>query len=113
MQFILRFLIGGTVVCLFAGLGDALKPKSFAGLFSAAPSIALASLGLVALKNGKMFAAIESRSMLVGAAAFFIYSLVCCRLIIRRRLHAAPTTVIALVLWLIVALGGWAVFLQS
>jgi hypothetical protein len=41
------------VVCLFAALGDALKPKSFAGLFSAAPSIALASLGLVALQNGK------------------------------------------------------------
>jgi len=49
MQYILRFLIGGAVVCLFAALGDALKPKSFAGLFSAAPSIALASLGLAAL----------------------------------------------------------------
>ena len=41
MQYLLRFLIGGSVVCLFAALGDALKPKSFAGLFSAAPSLAL------------------------------------------------------------------------
>jgi uncharacterized membrane protein (GlpM family) len=113
MQYVLRFLIGGTVVCLFAGLGDALKPKSFAGLFSAAPSIALASLGLVALKDGKIFAAIESRSMLVGAVAFFIYSLVCCRLMIRQRFHAAPVTIITLAVWLVVALAGWTVLLRS
>jgi hypothetical protein len=31
---IIRFAVGGTVVCLFAVLGDLLKPRSFAGLFS-------------------------------------------------------------------------------
>jgi len=45
-QLVLRFVIGGRVVSLFAVLGDTLKPKSFAGLFSAAPSVALAPLGL-------------------------------------------------------------------
>jgi len=30
---ILRFLIGGTFVSLFAILGDIFRPKSFAGLF--------------------------------------------------------------------------------
>ena len=35
---ILRFLIGGVVVSAFAALGDMVKPKSFAGLFGAAPS---------------------------------------------------------------------------
>jgi hypothetical protein len=34
---ILRFVIGGIVVSAFAALGDVLKPKSFAGLFGAAP----------------------------------------------------------------------------
>jgi hypothetical protein len=38
--------VGGVVVSLFAILGDTLKPKSFAGLFGAAPSVALATLGL-------------------------------------------------------------------
>jgi hypothetical protein len=60
MQYILRFLIGGSIVCLFAALGDALKPTSFTGLFSTAPSMALASLGLADLKHGKIFASVES-----------------------------------------------------
>src|ERR1700687_4243106 len=40
------FFVRGVVVSLFAILGDPLKPKSFAGLFGAAPSVALATLGL-------------------------------------------------------------------
>jgi len=44
--------------------------------------------------------------MLIGAAAFFIYSLVCCRLMIRQRLPPTPVAIIALVPWLVVALGG-------
>jgi uncharacterized membrane protein (GlpM family) len=43
MEIVLRFVIGGMVVSLFALLSDLLKPKSFAGLFEAAPSVALAS----------------------------------------------------------------------
>ena len=37
-------LVGGIVVSVFAMLGDMLRPKSFAGLFGAAPSVALATL---------------------------------------------------------------------
>jgi hypothetical protein len=42
MQILIRFLIGGAVVSVFALIGDVLKPKSFAGLFGAAPSVAVA-----------------------------------------------------------------------
>jgi hypothetical protein len=45
-QILIRFFVGGAVVSAFAILGDLLKPKSFAGLFGAAPSVALATLGL-------------------------------------------------------------------
>jgi Protein of unknown function (DUF3147) len=38
-----RFVAGGLIVSLFAVLGDVLRPKSFAGLFGAAPSVALAT----------------------------------------------------------------------
>jgi len=45
LEYVLRFLAGGIAVSAFAALGDTLRPKSFAGLFGAAPSIALATLG--------------------------------------------------------------------
>jgi len=71
MEFIFRFIVGGLIVSLFAVLGDVLKPRSFAGLFAAAPSVALATLGLTILTEGKLYAAAESRSMIVGAIALF------------------------------------------
>ncbi|MBV9438058.1 MAG: DUF3147 family protein, partial [Acidobacteria bacterium] len=60
---VLRFVIGGLVVSAFALIGDLLKPKSFAGLFGAAPSVALATLTLTIFKDGKSYAAVEARSM--------------------------------------------------
>ena len=46
---VVRFLIGGAVVSV---LSDPFKPKTFAGLFGAAPSVAHASLGLSVLHEG-------------------------------------------------------------
>ena len=43
MQWLILFLIGGAVVSLFATAGHILRPKGFAGLFSAAPSVARAA----------------------------------------------------------------------
>jgi hypothetical protein len=63
-------------VSLFAVLGDVLKPTSFAGLFAAALSVALATLGLTILSEGKFYAAVESRSMIVGAIALFVYAFI-------------------------------------
>jgi hypothetical protein len=42
-EYVVRFLVGGIVVSAFATLGDILRPKSFAGLCGAAPSVALAT----------------------------------------------------------------------
>jgi hypothetical protein len=50
----------------FSLLGDLLKPKSFAGLFGAAPSVALATLFLTAAKNSQEYASVEARSMILG-----------------------------------------------
>ena len=71
---LLRFLIGGTVVSLFAVLGNIFRPRSFAGLFGAAPSIALATLGLTIHHDGKLYAATEARSMIAGAIAMAVYA---------------------------------------
>jgi hypothetical protein len=66
---LIRFLIGGMVVSVFATAGGIFKPASFAGLFGAPPSVALATLALTISKKGTIFAGTECRSMLAGAAA--------------------------------------------
>jgi Protein of unknown function (DUF3147) len=107
MQFLFRFLVGGTIVSFFAVLGDVLKPKRFAGLFGAAPSVALATLGLTILANGKVYAATEARSMIAGAAAFFIYILLSCQLMIQCRTRASLATTGLIPLWFVIAFGVW------
>jgi hypothetical protein len=57
-------MVGGLFVSAFALVGDLLKPKSFAGLFGAAPSVALATLVLTIDSRGCDFAAMEARSMI-------------------------------------------------
>jgi len=103
----LRVIVGGVVVSVFALLGDLLKPKSFAGLFGAAPSIALATLALTVMKEGKEYASLEARSMVVGAAAFFFYACVVGRLLIRRRVPVLFTTSASVALWFGCAFGLW------
>ena len=102
---ILRFLIGGVAISSFAMLGDVLRPKSFAGLFGAAPSIALASLGLTAAQHGRVYAAVEGRSMTLGALAFFFYAAAVSRLLMRRQHSAAKVTLTLLPVWFGISLG--------
>jgi len=77
MQLFLRFLVGGVFVSLFAILGNSFKPKSFAGLFGAAPSIALSGLILVWLHDGRPDMITQAHSMIYGALAMVLYSLTC------------------------------------
>ena len=109
---ILRFVIGGIVVSAFAALGDVLKPKSFAGLFGAAPSIALATLGLTIAANGKIYAATEARSMIAGALVFFLYAWLCSWLMLRLRLKAMPVTLSALAIWPVCSISIWFLVLR-
>jgi hypothetical protein len=103
---LLRFLIGGVAVSLFAVLGDVLRPKSFAGLFGAAPSIALCTLALALAKEGARYAALEGRSMAIGAATLCLYSILVFHLLLRFRMHAATATTLSLVAWLALAAAG-------
>ena len=108
MQDILfRIILGGAIVSGFALMGDLLKPKSFAGLFGAAPSVAVATISLAILQHGKAYAGVEARSMILGALAFWIYAAVVSRLLMRWKLPALSATGVSLVLWLGSALGLW------
>ena len=104
MEYLIRFVAGGLVVSAFAVLGDVLRPKSFAGLFGAAPSVALATLGLALWKQGADYVSIEGRSMIMGALALALYSLVVCQLLMRLRWSAFAAATAAILPWLAVAL---------
>jgi hypothetical protein len=106
MDYLVRFIAGGLVVSVFAVLGDVLRPKSFAGLFGAAPSVALATLSLTIVKEGSAYVGIEGRSMALGAVALALYSATVCQLLMRLRWSALAATSFSLILWLAIALGG-------
>ena len=108
-EYLIRFLVGGVVVSAFAMLGDVLRPKSFAGLFGAAPSVALATLGIAVYRHGADYAAQQSWAMTAGAVALAVYGVVVCQFLIRARLRTVPATLLSLVVWLTVAFGLLAV----
>lgn len=113
MEWLIRFLIGGAVVSAFALLGDIVRPKSFAGIFGAAPSVALATLALTVHTEGSSYAATEARSMVIGAAAMMIYAGLCSRTMWTRPISVKTVTLAGLAFWLIATLAGWALFLRG
>lgn len=112
IEILVRFIIGGIVVSFFALLGDLFKPKSFAGLFGAAPSVALASVGLTVLKHGHEYAAIEARSMVLGGVAFLVYAFVVTQLLARWQWRTLRATLPTLAAWLAVAFASWYLVLR-
>jgi hypothetical protein len=112
MDLIFRFIAGGLIVSLFAVIGDVMKPRTFAGLFGAAPSVALATLSLTMWTEGKFYAAVEAGSMIFGAIALCVYAFVVIHLITTHKLHATSATLCAIPAWLICSLGAWLLVLR-
>ncbi len=108
----IRFVIGGVAVSFFSLLGDLFKPKSFAGLFGAAPSVALATLGLTVASDGNGYASAEARSMMAGALGFFAYACCVSWVLMRGRFAAIWATLFSLPLWALVAFGLWDFWLK-
>lgn len=107
VQLVVRFLLGGAIVCFFSVVSDIFKPKTFAGLFGAAPSVALTTLGLAYARHGAGEVATLARSMVLGAIAFYVYGAAC--VAVTKREHW-PEWLIAAgswVAWFAVAFGLW------
>lgn len=111
-ELVFRFVVGGAVVVAFAVLGDRLNPKSFAGLFGAAPSVALATLGLTLVSKGPAIAGIEGRSMMAGAVALAVYSVIAGRLMRDEHHGALQSAAVAGAGWFAVAGALWALALR-
>ena len=94
----LKALAGGGLVVGFSGLGDVLKPKAFAGMFGAAPSVALASLVITALTSGPSKAATASHGMVAGAVGMICYTIAASALV--KRFGALAGSVLAWFAWI-------------
>jgi len=106
-ELLIRFVVGGLVVAAFAVLGDILKPKSFAGLFGAAPSVALATLVLTFASGSPAEASVEGRSMLLGGVALLAYCPLLPRALKGKTSQVWLAAIAGWVVWLGVALGLW------
>jgi uncharacterized membrane protein (GlpM family) len=97
----IKAVAGGGLVVAFALLSEGLSPKRFAGLFSAAPAVALAGLVVVLLDKGAHDGHENSVGMLAGSAGMIAYAAAAVPLL--RRLRASVAASAALVCWVAVA----------
>lgn len=81
----------------FALLSEGLTPKRFAGLFSAAPAVALAGLAITVLDKGAHDAHQSAAGMIAGSAGMVAYAAAVVPLL--RRLRASRAAVVALGAW--------------
>jgi uncharacterized membrane protein (GlpM family) len=97
----IKGLVGGTLVVAFALLSQGLTPKRFAGLFSAAPAVALAGLAVTLLDKGAHDAHQSTAGMIAGAAGMVVYAAAVIPLL--RRTRASVASIAALGVWTAVA----------
>jgi hypothetical protein len=106
-ELVLRFVVGGLVVSLFAAIGELLKPKSLAGLFGAAPSVALATMGLAWATHGGAYVSLEAKTMVLGAFAFVAYAAACVWTVQTAKIPVILGAIVSWGVWLLVALGTY------
>jgi uncharacterized membrane protein (GlpM family) len=93
----IKGLAGGTLVVAFALLSQGLEPKRFAGLFSAAPAVALAGLAVTLLDKGAHDAHQSSVGMIAGATGMAVYAAAVIPLL--RRMRPGVASVATIGVW--------------
>lgn len=94
-------LAGGLLVVAFALLSAGLSPKRFAGLFSAAPAVALAGLTITILDTGAHEAHQSAAGMIAGSVGMIAYAALAVPLLARMR--AGKAAALSLSAWIVVA----------
>jgi uncharacterized membrane protein (GlpM family) len=97
----IKGLAGGTLVVAFALLSQGLEPKRFAGLFSAAPAVALAGLTVTLLDKGAHDAHQSAAGMIAGGVGMTVYAAAVIPLL--RRTRPAPASLSAIGVWTLMA----------
>jgi uncharacterized membrane protein (GlpM family) len=97
----IRGLAGGALVVLFSVAGELLRPKSFAGIFAAAPSIALASLLVTTASRGEVAVRASAVGMIIGAIALVAACVIGVDSV--KRFRALRGSLASILVWLVVA----------
>ena len=79
--------------------------KVICGTICSCPVIAIATLLIAFLKEGTAYAAVETRSMIIGSSALLVYSLISCQLMKRFKLSGLLSTFLASGAWFGCAFG--------
>ncbi len=100
---IVKALAGGSLVVVFALLSESLHPKRFAGLFGAAPAVAIAGLAVTLVSKGVTDAHDDSLGMIAGSVGMAAYA--CATVLLLKRAPSLIASVAGLAVWLGVAVG--------
>lgn len=106
-ELLLRFLLGGVAVSLFAAIAEVFKPKTFSGIFAAAPAVALVSLALLFGQRGGAVVREHALGMAWGGVSFLAYACACVFTTARTRLPVWIGAVVSWAVWFAVAAVGW------
>jgi hypothetical protein len=104
---LVRFLLGGTVVSVFAAIGEVFEPKTFGGLFGAAPSVAIATLALTYVQRGPTAIVISVHWMAVATVALVVYGTCCVWLCRYRRIPVWLGAIASWLVWAATAGASW------
>lgn len=107
MEYGIRFIVGGLFVCIFALIAQVCKPKQFAGIFAAAPSILLAGLAITLYTQGASHTTLTAEGAIAGAVGMIVYCLVATPAI--QRFKALIGSLMSLGGWLLSAFAAFAV----
>lgn len=106
----IKAVAGGSLVVVLSLLGEVLRPKWFAGLFSAAPSVAIASLTVTLVDKGAGVASQAALGMVCGAVGFVVFA-ACARPLLDR-FHAALASAMACLGWGVAATVAYLVVIR-
>jgi hypothetical protein len=109
-EILIKAVAGGLLVLAFAALAETISPKPFAGVFSAAPSVALGGLLVTFGYTGAASLIRPSEGMQVGAVAFAVYCLAAVPLV--KALGAWWGSATALGVWAVVVAAGYLLVLR-
>jgi uncharacterized membrane protein (GlpM family) len=98
---LIKGVCGGLLVVAFALLSEGLSPKRFAGLFGAAPSVAITGLSITLVDQGITAAHQDAFGMIAGGVGMVAYALAVVPLLRRTGPKRAAAT--ALSAWVVAA----------
>lgn len=110
---ILRFLLGGAAVSLFSAVAELFKPKTFSGIFGAAPAVALVSLAMLFAQRGREVVQNHALGMICGGLGFLAYACACVAITSNPRVPVWAGAAACWAVWFLVAAAAWATMRPS